>query len=252
VDPIGLILDLVLNGRNPINPVPAFNCSAILYETFNWVGFKVEAGPGLAAAVNYFEFGVGNDNIPMIKRVSYGPQIVATDFDGLFPVNPPGPNKIELSTTNFLIRRVDGSQPATIGELALTYNPLTNPKTVKICKVGNWSPGYTFTMVTAQLANGMNSHLTIDRTERNFPPRERLIVENPISNVLNIFNPTNQPEKAMGSISIFDMNSKIVFMQHLDLMPNHLSLPVDELQSGVYILRIEIANNVYTQKLIKL
>lgn len=130
--PSGLILDLVLNGRTPTDPATVPPCSAIPYENFDWVGFKVAAGQNLGSIANFFEFAVGEDGVPLIKRVSYGPHIVATDFNGFFPKNP-DPTIIELQSSNFLIKRVDGVDPDLIGELRLLYNPIT--KTVRICIV---------------------------------------------------------------------------------------------------------------------
>ena len=80
IGPTGLILDLVLTGRLPVNPTIVEECTEISYENFNWVGFKVEyEGAGYSQLLNYFEFGF-DEGVPVLKRPDNNSFIVAADF----------------------------------------------------------------------------------------------------------------------------------------------------------------------------
>ena len=69
-----------MGGRTPINPSSVPYCNAIHYPEFNWVGFKVAQGQGWNAISNYFEFGIGSEGQPLIKRSTNGPALVAAEI----------------------------------------------------------------------------------------------------------------------------------------------------------------------------
>lgn len=250
--PSGLILDLVLNGRTPTDPTTVPPCSVIPFENFDWVGFRVATGLNLGSIANFFEFAVGEDGVPLIKRVSYGPHIVATDLDGNFPQHLPNLPKIELQSWHFLIKRVDGVEPVTIGRLRIAYNPSVNPKTVQICMVNlpPWSPGYSFTVHTAQSSTGMQPVLNFDRDAENILPMGKFLVENPVGETLNIFPEADSSLPFPAKACLINITGQRVLCQTFD-NASHRSIPLSSLPSGPYILRIESPHGIQTLKVIK-
>jgi hypothetical protein len=250
--PVGVILDLVLIGRTPVNPVSVPNCQAIAFENFNWVGFKVESAQNLGSESNFFEFGLGENGVPLIKRVVYGPKIVAASIEKVHPLNPPGMPVVELNTTTFLIRRVDGSFPITIGKVTVSYNPLANPKTVKFCKDDiSWSPGYTFIPMTASIANGFQIIEGYEAFEVEKEQENDMKVISPISDYLYIdlaFERSINPEY---SIQIVDLTGRLVFQEKGKVQNEQMEIFVGMLPSGIYLMTLVIEGKTKTLKIFK-
>ena len=249
--PIGVILDLVLGGRTPNNPDPAPYCQPILFENYDWVGFKVESGVGLGAIANYFEFGLNVGGAPVIKRPTYGPDLVAArKADGAYPtINVP---IIELIEATFDIRRlVNGIPQLPLGILDLTYDPIN--KTVKICKdiFFPWAPGYIFTMLTAKMVNGFQAPNTEGLLKYNNHFAESITVVNPVKEAIHIFMPKPLCEKENLTISLLNTNGQTVFKRLFEAVENPISFPVENLPPGFYILHLEGLGQIQTFKIVK-
>lgn len=233
--PVGVILDLVLNGKTPVNPVPVPNCQAIMYENFNWVGFKVESAQNLGSDLNYFEFGIGDNGVPQIERTVYGPKIVATDNLGVFPLFPPGMPIISLDFAGFYIKRVDGPIPHTIGYVNVHYNP--GLKTVKFCKDDlTWSPGYKFTPMTATIANGFQQIGTIIISDQENITTNEISIENPVGDYFHVW--TNSPSQSNKtySIHIFDLLGRVILEKKGEIDSNELKFEASNISPGAYTL----------------
>lgn len=249
--PIGVILDLVLVGRTPINPAPKPECVDIFFQNYNWVGFKVESGQSLGGISNYFEFGLDNGGTPLIKRPTNGPGLVAARLvDGEFPKN--NLPIVELMSPTFDIRRiVNGLPQPPLGRLDLTYDPIL--KTVRICKNDDivWAPGYNFTMMTAQSANGFQGGV-FEGLQQEHPHFAELIrVENPVKEVINVFLPNSIGAHERIYISLLNLHGQIIVKRTFNIIENHILFPMETVPPGMYLLRFESLEGIQTFKIVK-
>jgi hypothetical protein len=253
--PIGVILDLVIDGRMPINPVPIVPpCTPILYQNYKWVGFKVETSLDLGSSLNYFEFGLGDDGVPQILRVLYGPQIVATDQEGTFPIQQPPFNKVELSSNTFEIRRVDGASPVIIGTIEVNYNPVQ--KTVQICKKSNssWASGYSYRTMVSNEVNGLDSNNFAEREmANNICFYDDMKVLNPISDNQIIINYSSEkPCFKEFRVALIDIYSRICYNSKSQGIPNSIDLSSYNILPGFYTLIIEHEGGIISRPILKL
>lgn len=193
IEHIGLILDLTIAGRTPINPTQKPICEPVYYKQFNWVGLEIRTNGlgGLDQPVNYFEFNTGLYDIytiPVLKRVIYGPDIVAGSADLTFPTNTNQHVFIGGDLTYpFSIFKVlsDGSK-INIGTLALTFS---GDSTFKICVLDWTNIKYTPRVVVANSSNGLIDNYISDRGFWAKEPTANtcLKAQNPFKESLNIY-----------------------------------------------------------------
>ena len=138
-----------------------------------------------------------------------------------------------------------------MGVLDLTFDDQNN--TVKICKSGTiqWNAGFTFTLLTAQSANGLRPSGSEDRIGDKLWVEGRAKVQTPINDVLNIFLSQSYPSGCSVTIRLLDTNGQTVMVQHFDAISSQFSLPVESLSAGFYILRLETEGETQTYKVIK-
>ncbi|HLP95842.1 MAG TPA: fibronectin type III domain-containing protein [Saprospiraceae bacterium] len=92
IDGITLIVDLVISGRKPVNPIPIGDCE-IIPNGFNWMGFKVSTFDDNFISENFFEvtktdIEISNQNSAskfLVKRYGLYNSIVAANDDGIWP-----------------------------------------------------------------------------------------------------------------------------------------------------------------------
>ncbi|MBN8680502.1 MAG: fibronectin type III domain-containing protein [Chitinophagales bacterium] len=252
--PLGVILDLVLDGRTPVNPVSVPPCSPILIQNYKWVGFKVESSQNLGSAINFFEFALGDDGVPQIMRVSYGPQIVATDFSGIFPIQPFPFTKVELPSSEFELRRVDGISPLIIGTIQLTYNPIQ--KTVQFCKKNgtNWVNSYSFSTIVANQVNGFENLNIVDRDsfDENCNVNNLVILNPMIDDQIFIENSNQLSCFKEVKFILIDMYSRVCDISKFNGVPNQLDLNGKNILPGFYTLVIELEGKKITKSILKI
>jgi hypothetical protein len=251
--PIGVILDLVLSGRTPLNPTSVPNCQPIAFENYNWVGFKVESTQTLGSDANFFEFGVGSDGVPQIKRVIYGPRIVATSDIGIYP-EIPFPTKVSLEQSNFLIKRVDGLISQIIGKVHLFYDPLANPKTVSFCKdASTWSMGYKFTPMTASFANGFQMETGQMNTKLATTELFNIVFKNPVFEYLQVWiDREDDADDLEYSLQLFDVTGKLALDIKGEIQNNEIIVPTGDLPKGLYFCVLQKQGQFFTSKISKL
>ena len=255
IDGIVLILDLVLAGRTPISPVIVEECSTIDYLAHNWVGFKVASNTGGSnpTVYNYFELGtsgdVGSQKV-QIKRVIYGPRILASDEIFNFP-KIPFPLKVMIFDKTFKVFELIGVNKYTIGYLTVYFNEINH--TFKICKDPNhdWDNHYTFEMLTAVSANGFLSPENSERLDLTSKTSKNFTVQSPIKDRLNIFIAGIPLGKGSIMIQLLNLRGQTVFEQDFNSDSDKMSIPVAFLPAGLYILRIETAGQVQSIKIVK-
>ena len=254
IDGITLILDLVLDGRAPVNPVPLEGCPTINYLNHEWVGFKVERTIGSTSVVNFFEFGVDegiNPHRPVIKRVIYGPNIVASNLGDSYPKNP-SPVKISINGVNtFKLIHIQGlHQKTDIGYVDVNFNEPNH--SVELCKKPGefWNENYIFTFLTAKSAIGLITQKSIERLNK---PEEfgGISVINPFRNILRIAISQTHLDDSKAIVRLINIHGKIALEQQYDAISEEILVPTEMLPLGFYILHCEIDGYVHTFKIIK-
>lgn len=249
--PLGLIIDLILNGRIPTAPVSDPGNPLIYYQNFDWVGFKVEQVGGSASnSYNYFEFGFEEGRIKL-KRTIYGPEIVAGNHVNSYPKDPnPLVVTIEdLSTVN--IFKVQGIHNVlVIGKITLEHD-LVN-KTIKFFKTPNefWNNNFAFSVVTSSL-----SPIKLDETDREIiklSEVENIVIQNPFNEALKIFNlGANSYDGGLLQLKLISMDGVVVFDQYVDSKLEEISIPLAQLVPGIYTLNVRTQNSTTSFKVLK-
>ena len=207
--------------------------------------------PG-ASAIRRIVFFLGVDDvgIPVIKRVDYGPAIVAAELvTNKFPIYQQ--KIVNLAQSSFqMFRYLSEDSRIPMGVLDLTFDDLN--KTVKICKsMGDpWNPGFTFKLLTAQSASGLHSFGSEDRFDNHLAHDEKVKVQTPFNNVLKFFFLKGHLE-CRATVSLLNISGQTVFKQYYDTISNQVSLPVESLCAGLYILRLETEGEIQTLKVVK-
>ena len=243
------IIELTLAGRTPKNPTP-INGLGILYQSYHWVGFEV-FGEG---ASNLFEVIVneGSSNpLAYIKRVVNANPIVAAREDGFFPTDffPTIPKVF----VPFKMLRLIPNNPEIIGRLEIAVN--TSPPTLDIFiedpSIFPWKNNYTFRALTANSTilippgSGGGQGLGVE------PTHERFEVQNPFKDNLHVFIPNKSTAEEEATMRLMNTNGQIILEQKFDCLSSEVSIPVEWLAPGVYILQIETDYEAQTFNLIK-
>ncbi len=245
-----VILDLIIDGRIPINPETTPYCKPVKYQNFNWVGFKISEISNWNPAINYFEFSSYANGIPTIKRPTNDINLVATRIlDGAYPsLSMP---LVKCLIYSFDIRRIINGLPSdAIGRLDLYYNKAS--KTVHLC-INNeipWSPSYQFTPLIAQSASGFQRQISENR-DNNSQDNGGFEVENPFNDILTIFQLQNSNVTKTVTLNLINMSGKTILKQSSCVVSEHISLPTAEVPPGIYLLRIEYDGGIQNIKVIK-
>ena len=118
-------------------------------------------------------------------------------------------------------------------------------QSVVISIIGDGKTNRSFTVDIDQLA-----FVNADKPA-SLANNEMLLFPNPVSNECVLRFRTNQETNAR--LSIIDASGKLLFQNSLQISKgnNTIPLPVNQLESGVYICRLQANENTYHQRLIK-
>jgi hypothetical protein len=97
--------------------------------------------------------------------------------------------------------------------------------------------------------NGASKYSSIVKLIQNDGIKNTIIAPNPVSNTLNIIQPSNN---TIRSVSIIDMQGKIVLSRQINQTTQIYSLAVNELLKGTYILQIDDGKTKNNYSFIKL
>jgi hypothetical protein len=252
VDDQTTIVELTLIGRNPKDPEDV-DCMGILYQSFEWVGFKV-IGEGES---NIFEVQVNeNSSSPAayIRRVITANPIVAADQSGTFPSNFQQiiPNVIapfrmvRLFTNN-------NPQKEVIGEINISLHK--DPPKLDICVDASqfpWKNNYQFKTLTANetifIPTGGGVKIQGFAKE---PTVHRVQAQNPFNDRLSLFFPPDFVDIGMISIKLINTNGQIVLEQKSEFSSSELTFLVDVLPNGTYFLIVETDKELQVLKVFK-
>jgi hypothetical protein len=255
IDWIGAVVDLVIAGRIPINPIPV-DCDNIPLN-YNWKGFKVEYvdGEGLRIA-NYFEFPiqgdvVGNGNPSLfqrrIARTFLENHIVAVDGAGKWP-DCEIPIKQQVPLPFKMRNRIESVD---IG--FVKFNQKTDPPSIGLCPDYNhavvpWRAEYLFTAMVAHQATppqGCNGLLI------NPVVNSGVKAQSPFLESLIIFLPEDFLENIKVECSLFNTNGQRVLHHRIERIASQITLPTTWLADGIYILQIKTGYHLQTLRVIK-
>lgn len=103
-------------------------------------------------------------------------------------------------------------------------------------------------VLNAQFSNVSN---TSESTNENRPMKEVSIYPNPSTQgVLNISGLDQYKDSSPLSVSIFNLNGKIVLNETISNQSGITELAIDQLLEGEYTLRIETKNQLFRSRLI--
>ncbi len=247
-----IIIELATGGRNPLYPVPT-SCTNMSKPGFpyNWVGFRVIQNSEFTPQ-NIFEV-VTTYSPPITKisinRVSNNNIIFASNNDNVVP-----PPTLKTGFSFKVIKRVPNIPDYTIGKLLVTINGLS----IEICQDPSfsWDNSYSFIPLTSQMPSGydvppVTGAMDIFRNESNSNAYSRIRVQSPFNENLHIFLESQNKIPVNTKIRLLAMSGQTVFEQQIQTQLEEISIPVGEISSGVYILRIETENETKTTKVVK-
>ncbi|MFN0174455.1 MAG: T9SS type A sorting domain-containing protein [Saprospiraceae bacterium] len=245
------IVELTLAGRKPKDPTP-INGIGIEYQSYHWVGFEVFGED----ASNIFEVKVNegsSDPIAYIKRVVTANPIVAADNNGAFP-NDFFPTIKEVKVPFKMIRLTPNYEIIGRLQIAVNTDP-PNPPTLDLY-IENpspfpWKSTYTFRALIANSTildpPGGGGGQGLGKG----PTNERFEVQNPFKDNLHVFVSKQSSTGGKATMRMMNINGQVVLEQKFDCLSSEVSIPVEWLAPGVYILQIETDFEAQTLKLIK-
>ncbi len=255
VDGINLIIELVLGGRTPINPI-VVGCTKIPLNTYAWVGFKVTHFIKGGSISNLFEVAeedgalMSSPATIRIKRVSPFPQnpIVATNDDGIYPQVP---NMPVPASSPFYMRDKSNPEDEVIGRIRVAKN--YNLASIDLC-IYNFDPPWDFDHYNFEPLVAIKVEALGPIVEARSTNQKSNIfkIQNPFSENLNLFTTNSNLRSMEAKLSIMNIKGEIVLAEKLEISESLISIPVGSICSGIYILRIETKNEVQAFKIIKL
>lgn len=247
--PIGVILDLTIEGRYPTNPAPKTPCTEIKYENHDWVGFYVKKNYGEYQPHNFFEVTVEDDH-PVVKRTILESPVVAGTVTYLYPKNPPNDHVYFYDYPKFfMFEDLGNNQYEDIGWLSISLGQIGSDKYMKICKEGlaGWNNGYNFmTFVSLPPDNFSNNHDRNDTATNN-----QILVQTTVTERLIIGHSRNLDDHLSANIMIWSISGYILVNREMEVSEKNIEVFVGDLPQGFYISKIKIGNLEKTFKFIK-
>ncbi len=99
---------------------------------------------------------------------------------------------------------------------------------------------FVFTQNTRVVENSFETATTVHQKIKIFP--------NPAKNVVNILNLKNSPK---ATIKISDLSGNVLINHQWAIRKNALSIPIPNLNAGIYLIRIESENQQVQKKFLK-
>jgi len=255
--PIGLILELTIAGRNPINPAVIEPCTPIKIANHNWFGFSVSDGLNIVA--NTFEVGVHNSadghKYPVVKRVNE-PPLVAGNQDFLYPQASQNSSIFFLGDPPAIFRVFLANSNGTftpIGYVRITISGTGLDQSITICRLTTqpWNNTFGFKVLSASVADESHPQVNENRFEIPLTSSENIKVQTPFRDNLNVFLPESYLEKKQITFSLWDATGHQVIEKHYENTSEQISIPVETLSIGYYFLRIVSDRETRTIKIFK-
>ncbi|MEZ4926612.1 MAG: hypothetical protein R3A50_10065 [Saprospiraceae bacterium] len=251
-----IIIDLVVGGRIPINPVPV-SCTRVNLDNHDWVGFKViENIPGSLFPEGFlFEIiKTGKDHLE-INRILPNNVIVAADQDHIYPSDPS--DLIRIYDDAFrVVKLLPTGGFFDVGRIEVKFYQPGNK--IDICiknEVPKWNSNFTYTtLVAEETEESPNPKSTYSLFySQNIQEKTNIIRSNsPFSSNLIIFASEDFKEGSDVDIIIRNLNGQIVLKNESPILQGKLSYEVGNLAEGLYIIEIKQESIINTLKVIKI
>ncbi|MDX1911541.1 MAG: hypothetical protein SFV22_08660 [Saprospiraceae bacterium] len=258
-DWIGLILDLVMGGRTPINPQVVPECTSVNYEEHEWVGFKIYVPGSVPGSIGYdyfFEFAEGYEDgkvFPVIMRSSPTSFIVAGNGAELFPWIPE-PEVVRINGSHeFHMYRIKGiPTPYRFGRIEVLFDGVN--KTVSICKNAGtfWDPVFYLYTLTATSATGLQSADSSfkENTINSFEKKFNVFF---LDKSLYIDIVAENGEKTKINSQLISITGQILFDFNAETFENKINVSLPSLPNGLFFIKTCIdGKNCKTSKLINI
>lgn len=249
-DPITLIVDLTIEGRTPIKPIPV-PCDNVPVDK-NWIGFRVDHIVDEGSESNTFEFVYDNSGNTSLKRVTQASPIVAAE-----KLNWPNCNVPTIFGVGSPYQIVhvsdDGQNNVIIGYVSAILHD--GPQKIEMCPILNhpqnpWDGNYIFTALFAEKATPHDDCSGNPRTK--LEPKTKLHVQNPFNENLKVFLGDFLSLATYLNIRLLNINGQVLLTQRFEGSEiQSISFSTLTLPKGIYILQIESEEEVLTFKLTK-
>lgn len=246
--PIGVIVELILDGRSPSSSTKQFPCTDLFYPTneTDWIGFVIKkTNSNGTSNLSYFEYNNLIDKVGgRIRRVQANNPLVSANQSGEYPQFVY--DTITSGNEQFKIGETNSGSFTSKGTIKVTwYNNRVN-----LCPDMDepLAPNFTFTILRGTAPSNKPVNFTPFDLFAQGSPSEDISITNPFSGNLNIFsmNPLG-----LCDITIFDLNGKRVYIETIDLRDTQVSIPQASLKPGIYILQISNGSIQKNFKIIK-
>lgn len=262
------VLELITPGRTPFNPT-VVDCENIEYNNGvnKWVGFRVTYNNEGFITSNLFEFAIVYDKkvnneyytTVQIKRVKVSNVIVAANSQPKWPtISEP---LVQSNNPFSMYRLIQGQPPELIGNIFISGQMNYSPS-ISICidPTPQWDfDHYSFetlvatsTMIQSQgfshpteiISNTINPDNSVSNT---------INVTNPISDNLKFSFKNSSYKNNKISLKVFNILGQLILTKDFDASVNvqDFEIPVENLDSGMYILKFEGDGKPCTFKVIK-
>ncbi|MBL7827293.1 MAG: T9SS type A sorting domain-containing protein [Saprospiraceae bacterium] len=249
-----VILELLIPSVAPENPINLTNCSLILLDNYDWIGYRIREIEGGENDWNYFKVEVepigpwnSSDVIIKIRRVIDPTNVYGVDDQNNWPDIPNVPVYAENPTK--FNKEIAGFSPFTIGHVRTTY--LVNGKRqISFCN-GHipskpWDPNFEFQVL------GVPKPAPQPFLNWNGPKEEALNVENPFQGVLRVKLPVVVSNDEKLTLYLFSLDGNLKFEEMVQSSIQEITMNTSNLTSGIYILKVSTKNRTWTSKLFKL
>jgi len=253
----GVILELVIGGRNPENAQIIPPCQYIDFEdpSTTWIGFKVSRKAPDGHLVSYFEFERGKNGAEgIIKRTNAPNVLVAANEDNNWPTL-----NLPLFQTENLQFRV--GEIKNLSEIFIFgfINVAFSGSKVSICPETSdpnklWNNLYAFQLLQehSDPCPSCLSDGNADERTKGYLENDQFTVQSPFLESLNIFFNDSKFTNGTKQITLMDVNGKIILNNKFNVIESQISIPLVFMPAGFYVLRMESNGAVQYHKVIKI
>jgi N-acetylneuraminic acid mutarotase len=244
-------------GGNKVDSMDIFDPQNNTWTAIKTIGFHLYRGDLASAVVNGKIYVLGGDsssNVPLNSVEVFDPS--NNTWTSLTTIGGMTPRwGLTASVVGNKIYAIGGNNGFTALNTLEVFDPATNTW-IQPTTTGNLTPRYSLASAVVNgkiYVLGGDTSGGVSNLNEIFDPQTNSIKKNPEENKFNVFpNPTN------GHIVLKNMPDNIIKIEIdneigqkiMELKPS-LNLDLTGLQAGIYYLKVQTANSIITQKIIK-
>lgn len=250
-----IIIDLIISGRAPINPIPV-DCYNISLKKHDWVGFKVEevvsGNSVLTPTGHLFEFEIGSNGHLEIKRVLVDGEIVASNLTHKYPQF--AGEIVPVTDPPLITKPLQNGGFQDIGRIGVTLHD--KKASVDICVFSGppvWNYlNYTFTALVAENTEERPQATEFYHEGLSKKLEKRTMngvgLNSPFVETLTIFIPALSLDNNQIKIRMFNVSGQLVFEEKFSNNLGSISIETGKVDPGLYIVIVE---NSYGSTILK-